>query len=53
MPTGPSGLTNSEADEPRHRVGPGAVHAYGAVVIDGHERESWVDQGIDDGDVQS
>jgi hypothetical protein len=43
MPMGPSGLTNLEADEPRHRVGPEAVHAYGAVVIDDHERESRVD----------
>jgi hypothetical protein len=46
------GVAVLEADEPRHRVGAGAVHSNRAVVVDGHERESRIDQRIDDLDVQ-
>jgi hypothetical protein len=41
-----------EADEPGHCVRAGAVHADGAVVIDGHERKGRIDLRIDDSDVQ-
>ena len=41
-----------EADEPGHRVGAGAVHADGTVMIDCHEREGRIDLRIDDRNVQ-
>ncbi len=41
-----------EADEPGHCVRAGAVHADGAVVIDGHERKGGINLRIDDSDVQ-
>ena len=41
-----------QADEPRHRIRAGAVHANHAVVIDRHEGKGRIDHGIDDCDVQ-
>ena len=38
-----------EADQPRHRVRAGAVHADLAVVIDRHEREGRIDRRVDHG----
>ena len=42
-----------EADEPRHRVRAGAVHANLAVVVHGHERKRWIKLRIYDVNVQS
>ena len=41
-----------EADEPRHRIGTGAVHADLAVVIDRHEREGRIDLRVHHSDIQ-
>ena len=41
-----------ERDQPRHRVGRGAVHADLAVVVERHERERRVDSVVDDLEVE-
>src|SRR4029077_571606 len=41
-----------EIHETRHRIRTRWIHAYLAVVIDSHERESWVDGGVRDSDIQ-
>ena len=42
-----------QAHQPRHRIGAGAIHADFSVVVDRHERKSWVDGSVDDLNVQS
>src|SRR5450631_3508479 len=40
-------------NEACHGVGAGTIHSDLSVVVDRHERKSWIDYGIDDLDVQS
>ena len=42
-----------QAHQPRHRIRAGTIHADFPVVVDSHERKSWVDGSVDDLNVQS
>src|ERR1700722_728283 len=41
-----------QSHKPGHRVWTGAIHANLSVVIHRHEGESWIDDGIDHGNVK-